>query len=147
VCGSGGRLRLLAREGSRRLGRLGRVLGAARGTHRGLVGHVEGVEGALQIFVVVILLGLAVLHGEQRLWQEEFLHVAPCSVCLVDALEVDAFGGFVGRDLVEPLDGFARVCVDALGAVLEALELVEGWYKVSMGTKIAAIRCLLCSGT
>jgi hypothetical protein len=41
---------------------------------------------------------------------------------------VDAFGGFVGRDLVEPLDGFASIGVDALSAVLEALELVEGWF-------------------
>jgi hypothetical protein len=39
---------------------------------------------------------------------------------------VDPVRGFVGCDLVEPLDGFARVGVDALGAVLEALELVEG---------------------
>jgi hypothetical protein len=34
--------------------------------------------------------------------------------------------GFVRCDVVEPLDGFTGVGVDALGAVLEALELVEG---------------------
>jgi hypothetical protein len=54
------------------------------------------------------------------------LHLAPRCVCFVDALKVDTVGGFVGGDLVEPLDGFAGVGVDALGAILEALELVEG---------------------
>jgi hypothetical protein len=54
------------------------------------------------------------------------LHLCPRGVCFVDALEDNAAGGFVGRDFIEPLDGFAGIGVDALGAIFEAVELGEG---------------------
>jgi hypothetical protein len=116
-----------------RLGRLWalRVLvHAVGGAHRGAVGHVEGVERALEILVVVVLVGLAVFHGQKRLGQHELLHLGPCGIGLLDALKLDAVRDLAGdrRDLVEPLDGFATVGVDALGARLQAVELGEGWW-------------------
>jgi hypothetical protein len=99
-----------------------------RGAHRGLVGHVEGVEGAFEVFVVLILVRLAVVDGEQRLGQEELLDLGPRGVYFFAALELDAvrdFDGGHGGDVVEPLDGLAGIGVDAVAAILEALELVE----------------------
>jgi hypothetical protein len=117
----------------KRLGRLWAVWGfvyAVGGAHRGPVRHIEGVERALEILVVVVLVGLAVFHGQQRLRQHEPLHLGPCGIGFLDALELDAVRDLAGdgRDLVEPLDGFAAVGVDALGARLQAVELGEGWW-------------------
>ena len=67
------------------------------------------------------------------------LHLCPRRVSFVDALELDAARGFVGRDFVEPLDGFAGIGVDALSAVLEAVELSKGLLCVSQGDREAAI--------
>ena len=53
------------------------------------------------------------------------LHFCPGAVCLVDALELDAACSVVGRDFVEPLNGFAGIGVDALSAILQAMELGE----------------------
>lgn len=114
-----------AGKGARRLWIPGHILEAVGRAHGRLVGHVEGVEGALEVLVIVVVVRLAVLHGEQRLGQEEVLDLGPGRVLLVDALELDAGGGFIGRDFVEPLDGFACVCVDALVARLETMELGE----------------------
>lgn len=54
------------------------------------------------------------------------LHLCPCSIRFIHALEDNAASGFVGRDFVEPFDGFAGIGVDALGAICEAMELGEG---------------------
>lgn len=75
--------------------------------------------------MVVVLVRLAVFHGEQCLGQQELLHLAPCGIGLVASLEMDAACGLIGRDFIEPLDGLACVGVDALVAILEAMELSE----------------------
>ena len=54
-----------ARTRTRRLGSLGHVLEAVRRADGCAIGHVEGVEGAFEILVVVVLVRLAILHGEQ----------------------------------------------------------------------------------
>ena len=76
--------------------------------------------------MVVVFVGIALFHGEQCLRQQKLLHLSPCSICFIDALEDNTTGGFVGRDFVEPLDGFAGIGVDAIGAIFEAMELGEG---------------------
>lgn len=67
------------------------------------------------------------------------LHLSPRRVGFVDAFELDTARGFIGRDFVEPLDGFAGVGVDALSAVLEAVELGKGLLCVSQGDREAAM--------
>jgi hypothetical protein len=125
-----GRLDAPAQGRLGRLWRLGRIVYAVGGAHGGLIRHVERIERALQVLVVVILLRLAVLHGQQSLGQQELLHLGPCSILLLAALELHAVCDFAGsgRDLVEPLDGFAAIGVDTLGACLEALDVSEGWW-------------------
>lgn len=61
------------------------------------------------------------------------LHLGPGAVSFVGAFELDAACGLVGRDFIEPFDGFARVGVDALGAILEAMELGEGFILMLAG--------------
>jgi hypothetical protein len=111
------------------LWRLGRIPDAVGRAHGGLVGQIEGREGALEVLVVVVVVGLAVFHGQQRLGEHELVHLGPGRVCFVDALELDAVGDFARDrgDVVEPFDGFARVGVDALSAGLQPVQLGEGW--------------------
>jgi hypothetical protein len=119
----------LAQERLGRLGRLGRVFHAMCGAHRGPVRHVERIKGALEILVVLILVRLAVFHGQQRLGQHMLLYLAPRDVRLLDAFQFHAVSDFARhrRDLVEPFHGLAGVGVDALRAGLEAVQLGEGW--------------------
>jgi hypothetical protein len=92
------------------------------GAHGSAIRDIEGIEGALQILVVVIILRfLGIVYGQERLWQEKLLDLGPGSVCFVDAFKLDAArrlnSGHRG-DIIEPPDGFKGIGIEALVAVL-----------------------------
>jgi hypothetical protein len=112
-----------------RVWRLGGVLEAVCGAHGSAVRDVEGVEGALQILVVVVIVRfLGIIYGQECLWQEEFLDLGPGSVRFVDAFELDAarrLDGGHGGDVIEPPNGFKGIGIEALTAILQAVELCK----------------------
>lgn len=100
------------------------------GADRGAVGYIKGVERALQILMVFVLVRFGVFHGEEGLRQLELLRLLPGGEHIVGPLELDASrvqDGRYGCDVVEPLDSLAGIGIDALVTFLKALELGEGW--------------------